>query len=106
MIPTVEAVPDLPVTQATSRSVKKAAKSWSTGRWSRLKLNGPNVKFRTAQRAQKTPISAMSAASKYVLALIFPLSNTFSRKGNTGFHKNFMPRAGLSANSDLGLFAD
>jgi hypothetical protein len=62
--PTMEAVPNLPVAQTTSNSVRKTAKSQNIGRLNKLKPKGPNVRLRTTHNAQKTLIKAMSTVVK------------------------------------------
>ena len=83
IMPTSEAVPNRPVTHVTSNKGKKTAKSWRIGSCNSWKLNGPKVKFRTAKKAQKTAVRAMSTVVRYVLLLILSLSNTFSPNRNT-----------------------
>ena len=92
MMPTNELVPNRPVAHVTSNNGKKTAKSWRIGSCSSWKLKGPKVKFKTAKTAQKTPVMATSTVVRYVLLLIFSLSNTFLHNRNTLLHKNFSAR--------------
>jgi hypothetical protein len=90
IMPTKEAVPNLPVAHVASRSVKKTAKSQKIGSPNHAKPKGPNVKFRVAHRAQKTPINAMSTVAKYGLPIVKPIySNTFLKNSNTTLIKTF-----------------
>jgi len=69
-MPTSEAVPNLPVAQVVSKSVKKTAKSQSIGSLNQTKPKGPKVKFRITHRAEKIPTNVISMVVRCVLRFI------------------------------------
>lgn len=81
-MPTNELVPNRPVAHVTSNNGKKTAKSWRIGSCISWKLKRPKIKFRTAKTAQKVAVRATSTVVRYLLLLIFSLSNTFQENRN------------------------